>query len=101
VTELRNLKHLEAAAPTADLLEGAQARWEGTVIPWTSMLDLLFAPASESFPWSCVLRVSRVEGGFEFTLSRDDDLVEAERVHEEQAPEALDAYLSRLTDDRD
>ena len=28
------------------------------------MLDLLFAPIGESFPWSRVLRVSRVEGGF-------------------------------------
>ena len=64
------------------------------------MLDLLFAPIGESFPWSRVLRVSRVEGGFEFTLARHDDVVEAERAHEEQAPEVLDAYLSRLTDER-
>lgn len=99
VTELRNLEHLSAAAPTADLLQRAQARWEGTVTPRTSMLDLLFAPVGESFPWSRVVRVSGVEGGFELTLSRADQVVWAERIHEEEAPEVLDSFLSRLIDE--
>jgi hypothetical protein len=95
---LRSLDRVPAALANADLLEQAQERWAGKVIPRTSMHDLLFTMPDDPYPWQQDLRVSAIEGAFEFRFSRDGLLVTADRATAPNAPAVLDALLLQLVD---
>jgi hypothetical protein len=91
------LDHVQAAAATADLLRQAAPKWEGKVVPRTSMLDLLFTLPDDPFPWQKEVRVSHAPlGVFEFQLVRDQLLVTADRATTVNAPVVLDAFLMQL-----
>ena len=98
VAFLRSLDRVPSALATADLLEQAEARWTGKVVPRTSMHDLWFTLPGDPYPWSKDLRVSAIAGGFEYKLSRDGKLISADRAFAATAPAVLDAFLMQLAD---
>ena len=93
----QEMERVPAAVATGDLLRQAEDRWEGKVVPRTSMLDLLFTLPGEAFPWRTTVRVSHVEGVFDFQLVRDGHLVTADRAGDTNAPVVLDAFLMQLS----
>jgi hypothetical protein len=88
---------VEAAQHTADLLDTAASRWSERLVSRTSMHDLLFTLPGDDYPFSSSLRVSWTADTFEFTLHRGDQLVSADRCHEDKALDVLVAFLEQLT----
>ena len=83
--------NVDAAAHTADLLDSAESRWNDRVIPRTSMHDLLFTVPGDDYPFAAQVRVSWSDDAYEFRLSRGSILVAADRCHEQNALNLLDA----------
>jgi hypothetical protein len=92
---LTSLDRVPAALATGGLLNRAR-RWQGRVVPRTSMHDLLFTTPGEEYPFARQLRVSWKDGSFEFWLLIHDAEAARELVAQDHADEALDRYLARL-----
>lgn len=87
---------MAAALVNADLLESARARWDGVVVARTSMHDLLFTLPGDPYPFERNVRVSWLNGTFEFRLIRNGLLVTADRCHELNSRLVLDSFLAQL-----
>jgi hypothetical protein len=95
VDRLKKMTNIPAALAEADLLASAQARWDGVVVPHTSLSDLLFALPGDRFPFAVSVRVSWQDGVFEFQLTRQELLITADRCREPSRL-VLDSFLSQL-----
>jgi hypothetical protein len=94
---LSSLHHLRGALANAALLASVRSDWEDQVVARTSMHDLLFTLPDEEFPWDASLRVSAVEGGFEFTLHKPHGHLAAQEHCEAAMGESvLRSHLERL-----
>ena len=65
----------------------------------TSMHDLLFTVPGDDYPFAAQVRVSWSDDAYEFRLSRGSILVAADRCHEQNALNLLDAFLVQLAPD--
>jgi hypothetical protein len=86
-----------AARAAAWLLEQAEARWAGHVVPVLGTHDLLFTLPGDGPPPPTTVRVRWADGRFELWLVDDGFLVTADRCDETAAPAVLDAFLLQLT----
>jgi hypothetical protein len=89
------LRTVPIATPLADLLEDAEQRWRGRVVPRTSMADLFFT-LPHHIPWRAKVNVSVRHEGFEFQLFEEDAVISHLRGQQDEAPRVLDAFLTRL-----
>jgi hypothetical protein len=87
---------IPAAQANASLLESAQEAWESSVVPRTSMNDLLFTNPGDEHPFTAWVRVSWADGIFEFQLARSRGLVTADRCFVENSQAVLSAFLHQL-----
>jgi hypothetical protein len=79
------------------LLEQAEARWNGHVIPRPEVHDLVFTIPGDEAPFRSSVRVQWSDGTFELWLVDDGFLVTADRREEATAPAVLEAFLLQLT----
>jgi hypothetical protein len=98
VESLRRRTAVTAALVNADLLEGAESRWRGQVIPRTSMHDLLFTRPGDEYPFERSVRVAfnPDDETFAFTLMSQAGPVTGDVTRPETAPAVLDAFLMQL-----
>ena len=86
-----------AAQATGSLLERAEERWKGRVVPRTSMHDLLFTVPGDCYPFVDTVRVAWEGGVYRFTLSVERGKVLAQDAcGEPKADAVLDAFLVQL-----
>lgn len=99
VKDLKGRTNVPAALVNADLLESARARWDGVAVARTSMHDLLFTLPGDPFPFAGAVRVSWLDGVFEFRLFRNGLQVTADRCREPNSRLVLDSFLAQLAGD--
>jgi hypothetical protein len=96
VNDLKGRTGVPAALVNAGLLESVRERWDGVVVARTSMHDLLFTLPGDPYPFAGAVRVSWLDGTFEFRLIRNSLLVTADRCREPNAGLLLDSFLAQL-----
>src|ERR1700674_3300350 len=96
VKDLKGRTSVAAALVNADLLESARARWDGVVVARTSMHDLLFTLPGDPYPFDGAVRVSWLDGTFEFRLTRKGLEIAADRCREPNSRLVLDSFLTQL-----
>jgi hypothetical protein len=94
---LARRSHVPAAAATAALLARARSKWEGRVVPRTSMDDLLFTLPGDEYPFEESVRVSWQDGIYEFWLHVEKvQLLTADRCRENHSSAVLDSFLVQI-----
>jgi hypothetical protein len=85
----------------ADLLDQAEHRWSGKVVPRIQMDGLLFTRPGDPWPFSRLVRVNFDENynAWTFELVVSDFLRTADRAFAETVPAVLDAFLMQLAVD--
>ena len=86
-----------AGRANAWLLEQAEARWAGHVVPHPALHDLVFTLPGDEAPFQTTVKVQWADGRFELWLVDDGFLVTADRGEGAAAPALLDAFLLQLT----
>lgn len=99
VTSLVRLSTVPAARALGALLADAGERWEGRVVPLTSMHDLVFTVPGQSYPFEALVNVSWKDDVFTIRLEERGGLVRAaDHCREANAPAVLDAFLVQLVE---
>lgn len=96
VGSLRDRSSVPAALAMGALLAEAKPRWEGRVVPRTSMHDLLFTVPGYPYPFEDSVRVAWADGVFTFSLVEGGAVRTADHCHSENASGVLDAFLAQL-----
>jgi len=96
VSSLLGRSAVPAAQATGRLLDSARGRWEGRVVPRTSMHDLLFTVPGYPYPFEDSVRVAWSDDVFTFTLIVSSALQSADRARAGSAPAVLDSFLLQL-----
>ena len=96
VKDLKGTTGVPAALVNSELLESARARWDGVVVARTSMHDLLFTLPGDPYPFEGNVRVSWLDGTFEFRLFRNGLIITADRCSELNSSLVLDSFLAQL-----
>src|ERR1700686_2762487 len=85
-----------AALINGKLLEPPQAPWGPGGVARTSMHDLLFTLPGDPYPFARPVRVSWLDGVFEFRLFRNGLEITSDRCREPNSNLVLDSFLAQL-----
>ncbi len=96
VAALLSRSNVPAARAAGALLGEAKERWEGRVVPRTSMHDLLFTVPGYLFPFEEFVRASWADHVFTVSLMEGPVVRTADRCRLENAAAVLDAHLAQL-----
>ena len=96
VAALLSRSNVPAARATGALLAEAKERWEGRIVPRTSMHDLLFTVPGYPFPFESSVSVSWADDVFTVSLMDGPVVRTADRCRLENAAAVLDAHLAQL-----
>lgn len=96
VGSLLGRSSVPAALAVGALLAEAKPRWDGRVVPRTSMHDLLFTVPGYQHPFEESVRVAWGDGIFTFTLEESGVVRTADHCRSESAPKVLDSFLAQL-----